>query len=171
MSLRGDAIRQAQANKAARPYRIRNAKAFQKFMQTPSLFPTTKKIERGRRPQTKNGNGSLFTPQSLLNKARQGDLGRSAGSFPVVLFPPRERRITEGRAPTSIGLTSRGHKALLKAEQGSSKLFVSSFRRVLFPVHWAVSLPSTCPLLLPPRAERSLSLLFSLLGPLPLLTP
>lgn len=35
------------------------------------------------------------------------------------------------------------------------------------PVHWAVGLPSTCPLLLPPawRAERSLSLLFSLPGP------
>ena len=28
MSLRGDAIRQAGANKAVRPYRIRNAKAF-----------------------------------------------------------------------------------------------------------------------------------------------
>lgn len=28
MSLRGDAIRQAGANKAGRPYRIRNAKAF-----------------------------------------------------------------------------------------------------------------------------------------------
>ncbi|KAG6384682.1 hypothetical protein SASPL_155539 (mitochondrion) [Salvia splendens] len=35
------------------------------------------------------------------------------------------------------------------------------------PVHWAVGLPSTCPLPLPPawRAERSLSLLCSLLGP------
>lgn len=41
------------------------------------------------------------------------------------------------------------------------------FLRVPRPVHWAVGLPSTCPLLLPPawRAERSLSLLFSLLGP------
>lgn len=44
------------------------------------------------------------------------------------------------------------------------------FRRVPRPVHWAVGLPSTCPLLLPPakRAERSLSLLFSLLGPPPI---
>ncbi|KAL3516769.1 hypothetical protein ACH5RR_023671 [Cinchona calisaya] len=34
-----------------------------------------------------------FTPHSLLNKkARPGALGRSAGSFSVVLFPPRERR-------------------------------------------------------------------------------
>lgn len=44
------------------------------------------------------------------------------------------------------------------------------FRRVPRPVHWAVGLPSTCPLLLPPakRAERSLSLLFSMPGPPPI---
>lgn len=32
---------------------------------------------------------------------------------------------------------------------------MSSFRRVLFPVHWAVSLPSTCLLLLPKPSGRS----------------
>ncbi|CAI0399394.1 unnamed protein product, partial [Linum tenue] len=37
----------------------------------------------------------LFTPHSLLNKDRPRALGRSAGSFPVVLFPPRERRTEE----------------------------------------------------------------------------
>lgn len=44
------------------------------------------------------------------------------------------------------------------------------FRRVPRPVHRAVGLPSTCPLLLPPafRAERSFSLLFSLRGPPPI---
>uniref|UniRef100_A0A7N0RCS7 Uncharacterized protein n=1 Tax=Kalanchoe fedtschenkoi TaxID=63787 RepID=A0A7N0RCS7_KALFE len=36
-----------------------------------------------------------FTPHSLLNKARPRALGRSARSFPVVLFPPRERRTEE----------------------------------------------------------------------------
>jgi len=62
---------------------------------------------------------------------------------------------------------------LLRKQSGANfSYLLSSFRRVLCPVHWALSLPSTCPLLLPPawRAERSLSLLllFSLLGPPPI---
>ncbi|KAL2922676.1 Lon protease [Bienertia sinuspersici] len=129
MSLWGDAIRQA---KAARPYRIRNAKAFpskgfrsyrsgpgqlrssilrvwEQLKQKKSglnsgaarpsaagLLPSSQLRKRARgKEQTKSGNGSLFTSQSLLNKARQGDPGRSAGFFPVVLFPPRERRTEE----------------------------------------------------------------------------
>ena len=43
-------------------------------------------------PQTKNGNGSLSTHSRM---ARPRALGRSAGAFPVVLFPPRERRTEE----------------------------------------------------------------------------
>lgn len=46
-------------------------------------------------PQTKT-EAFRFTPHySLLNKARPRALDRSAGSFPVVLFPPRERRTDE----------------------------------------------------------------------------
>lgn len=188
------------------------------------LLPSSQLRKRARgEEQTKNGNRSLFTPQSLLNKARQGDLGRSAGSFPLVLFPPRERRTEEvcparrrsvesfcclGRelydlfpyciesikkevsAMASYCLTQYwpgtspdfhrplvwppGVTLLLRKRSRANfsyLLSASSFRRVLFPVHWAVSLPSTCLLLLPPakRAERSLSLLFSLREPLPLL--
>lgn len=54
--------------------------------------------------------------------------------------------------------------AFNKAERGQFLVLAQCvpFRRVPRPVHWAVGLPSTCPLLLPPakRAERSLSLLF-----------
>ncbi|CBI35735.3 unnamed protein product, partial [Vitis vinifera] len=64
---------------------------------TPSPFPTTNKIERGPKapkPRTET-EAFRFTPHSLLNKARPRALGRSAGSFPIVLFPPRERRTEE----------------------------------------------------------------------------
>lgn len=59
---------------------------------------------------------------------------------------------------------------LLRKRSGANfsyLLGVPPFLRVPRPVHWAVGLPSTCPLPLPPawRAERSLSLLCSLLGP------
>lgn len=62
--------------------------------------------------------------------------------------------------------------AFNKAERGQFLVLAqcAPFRRVPRPVHWAVGLPSTCPLLLPPakRAERSLSLLFSMPGPPPI---
>lgn len=55
------------------------------------------KIERGPKapkPRTKT-EAFRFTPHSLLNKAHPRALGRSDGSFPLVLFPPRERRTEE----------------------------------------------------------------------------
>ncbi|KAK2995383.1 hypothetical protein RJ640_029015, partial [Escallonia rubra] len=64
---------------------------------TPSPFSTTKKIDRGPKapkPRTEP-EAFRFTPHSILNKARPRALGRSAGSFPVVLFPPRERHTEE----------------------------------------------------------------------------
>ncbi|KAF1002588.1 hypothetical protein AG4045_005158 [Apium graveolens] len=74
---------------------------------------------------------------------------------------------------TSVGggsLTSEREVLGFKKEERGQFLVLAQcapFRRVPRPVHWAVGLPSTCPLLLPPawRAERSLSLLFSLPGP------
>lgn len=62
---------------------------YEKDREEPPFF-----FEGGTKPRTKT-EAFRFAPHSLLNKARPRALGRSAGSFPVVLFLPRERRTEE----------------------------------------------------------------------------
>ncbi|CAN1148653.1 hypothetical protein LINPERPRIM_LOCUS38251, partial [Linum perenne] len=55
----------------------------------------------------------LFTPHSLLNKDRPRALGRSAGSFPVVLFPnekdARKRYAQRAEDPLRLYVVSVGN--------------------------------------------------------------
>ncbi|CAL0329963.1 unnamed protein product [Lupinus luteus] len=109
MSLRGDAISQAGANKAVRPPTglgmrrpfLRKETGERKSYAIDRPFHNREEPERPKKPRTKT-KAFRFTPHSLLNKARPRALGRSAGSFPVVLFLPRERR-TEKVCPARGG--------------------------------------------------------------------